>query len=272
MSSLQSSMELSVLLSELMHSLRELKEIVMLPGAVGQGVIFDQFTGEVMIGDAAELLVRALVTIDVTDDSTNGSVIRFPGCFEVSQGVIDHVHCLNASKEKFKQCVKALEDSGLKPHDLRGTYRKLGYSRIHPLQAWRQVNVLNGGGLESIGFSVAKSTEGIETMSLSQLEARLQAADASDLIGSLKGGDIPGQVQWHTPVSRHIRANIVWKTDGIITRSMLHASMPFLVPEGAWPAKRIRFNQPRTHSKRSDSRAKNVVHVPFRAGAYISWE
>ncbi|MDH4602465.1 hypothetical protein [Pseudomonas syringae] len=267
----QTSMDLASHLTELMRSLQAMKTAVMSPGAVGKGLVFDQLSGEAIAGDLPNLLAHALTSIEVAEGSANGSVVRFPGCFEVSQSVIEHADCLNAAKENFKLCVKDLEESGLKPHELRGIYRKLGHSRIHPLQAWRKVNVVNGAGLESIGFSVAKSTEGIEALTFSELVARLEAANASDVIEALLADRAPAQVQWHTPVSRHIRANIVWKNDQLRTSAMLHASMPFLIPQGSWPTKRVRFNQPRSHAKRSDSRANNVVHLPFRAGAYISW-
>ncbi|CAM5370443.1 hypothetical protein SSTU70S_02814 [Stutzerimonas stutzeri] len=259
-------------LTELTAALQQLRGTLRQPGAVIRGVLFDPVDGsaveqesEVEVG-----LVHALSAWEIASESENGSVVRFPGVYEVRADVLSLVAALNEKKLAFAECVKALEQSGLKPHQMRSLYARKGFGRLHPLQAWRQVNVLDAQGLASIGFTVAKCTEGIEVLTYAQSLERLASANASDVIAQLESIAPPEHIHWHVPVSRHIRANVVWSVGGNRHSAMFHASLPFLVAEGGWPSKRIRFNEPRSHAKRRDVKGQTMIHLPYRKGSYLT--
>lgn len=255
-------------LTDASHSFRT---AVLEPGAVQQGLMYNALDGHELAGDSAELLLRAMLSFDFGDDMENGSVLRFPGCFEVRQSVLACAQNLNAAKDQLKNAVKALEVAGVKPHQIRVMYKSLGHSRIHPLQAWRQIHTLNQPNLESVGFTVAKSIDGIERMSREAILARLRGLGAEDLVDQIEGRPDIKTFRWHVPVAPHIRANVVWKQNGERAAQMFHASLPFLVPEGSWPSKRVRFNKSRMHDARSDACNELVFSsAKIRKGSFIA--
>lgn len=241
------------------------------PGAIVRGIRFNAFDGQEESGATPlELLHQAINTWDIGAESENGSVIRFPGAFEVTWPVIEAAQELNQAKACFSQAIAKLESEGADSRQIRSAYRACGYPRIHPLQAWRQIVVLSEPNLFSIGFTVAKRAYSIEVMSTEQAISRLSDANAQDVVEQISGLPSDSCIHWHTPVTRHIRANVVWRTDESRASRMYHASLPFLVPEGNWPAKRVRFNEPRSHAVRKDQKGVIQAFLPLRKGAYIS--
>lgn len=263
--------DLAVKLSVLADRLSAARDAILAPQGVVRGVMFDQYTGAESGCSTANQLADAVTDVDMALESENGSVLRFPGLYSVSEEVLHHVRALNTAKSDFEHCVTALKNSGMSAYLLRVAYRRLGYARIHPLQAWRQINILDAEGLESVRFSVAKAVEGVEVLTYAQTLVRLEEVNASDVAEQIRSISGTSKFQWHEPVSRHLRANIVWGSGKNTTKAMKHASMPFLVPADCWPVQPVRFNQPRSHNTRADAIRVHVIDLPHRTGAYISW-
>lgn len=243
------------------------------PGSVIRGVRFNAMDGLPEpddAGDATKLLLEAINTWDITDESSNGSVIRYPGAFEVSLPVMAAARHLNDAKTRFADTVADLEVSGADSRQMRVAYRSAGMPRIHPLQAWRQIVLLEGPDLASIGFTVSKMCHSIEVMPHAEAVKRLTQANAFDIIEELNVLPSSSTIHWHTPVSRHIRANVVWRSGETRLARMYHASLPFLILEGSWPAKRVRFNQPREHAPRRDKKGTTCATFPLRKGSYLA--
>lgn len=257
-------------LDGLVESLHQLRSAILKPGAVIQGVSYDMHLATPLEGEPCELLVRALSCWDMAEQSSNGSVPRFPGVYEVSEEVLERANIHNGQKQYFEDCIKALIESGIKPNKMRELYRRFGHAKIHPLQAWRQINVITVPSLSSISFTIAKFTESIETLSFDESIARLSRGNASDVIEQLIQMADSKAVRWHKPIATHVRANLVWGAKEQRLSRMLYASLPILLQEGNWP-KRVRFNKPRQHAKRSDAKdARATIHLPFRDGAYLT--
>lgn len=257
-------------LIKFVHALHEFRSRTLAKGAVARGVLFDPLTGEACAGEPAEQLLHAVLDTDIGVDSTNGSVRRYPGVFEVNEHVLASALSLNSAKQDFESCVRELERSGMHHKDIRSYYRAAGHPRIHPLQAWRQLNIVDRANLTSIGFTVAKQMEGIEVLAYGDVIERLRGANAQDVIDLLEARGPFEKLRWHEPISPHIRANVAWMTDSGRASSMHHASLPFLLAKGRWPSKRVRFNQPRKHEKRSDTKGGPIAYLPFRKGSYLT--
>lgn len=241
------------------------------PGAVVRGVRFNAIDGlEEAAQDPSQLLLEAINTWDMAEESENGSVIRFPGVFEVTDSVIAAANRLNEAKASLSSTVARLEADGADSRQIRIAYRAAQFPLLHPLQAWRQIVMLSGPNLASVGFTVAKMSHSIEVMTHADSMKRLADANAFDVIELIAGLSPSSTIHWHTPVTRHIRANVVWQSEDVRTSRMFHASLPFLVPAGDWPLKRVRFNQPRTHAPRKDRKGSLQAYLPIRKGAFIS--
>ncbi|MBA1280219.1 DNA replication terminus site-binding protein [Stutzerimonas stutzeri] len=266
---------INITVSESLHALQEaldtFNEAVRAPSAVVRGLRFNAIDGtEETNPPLTELLFEAVNTWDMTQESENGSVIRFPGVFEVGQDVMEAAQRLNEAKSALSQCVAQLEADGADSRQIRSAYRASQYPNLHPLQAWRQIVLLAGPNIASVGFTVAKMSHSIEVMTHADAMKRLADANAFDVIEQIEGLPANSAIRWHTPVTRHIRANVVWQDEDTRISRMFHASLPFLVPIGDWPSKRVRFNQPRSHAQRNDRKGTIQVHLPLRKGAFLS--
>ncbi|MBC7198360.1 MAG: hypothetical protein H5U32_03825 [Pseudomonas balearica] len=240
------------------------------PGAVIRGERFNAMDGLPEPGEPSELLIEAVSTWDIANESVNGTVTRFPGVFEVSEAVLDSAYSLNRAKLFFSEAVSALESQGVDSRQIRQAYRAAGLPRLHPLQAWREIVVLDGENLTSVGFTVVKGGHSIEVLTVDEARERLRQAKADDVLEQLQALTEQASIHWHVPVCRHIRANVVWQSEGNRAARQYHASLPFLVQEGCWPRKRVRFNQPRDHAQRSDTKGTIYARLPQRQGAYLS--
>lgn len=239
-------------------------------GAVKRGERFNAMDGQPEIGDTADLLIEAVSTWDIASESVNGSVTRFPGVFEVTEAVLNSAYSLNQAKLFFSRSVTDLESQGVDSRQIRQAYRAAGLPRLHPLQAWREIVVLDGENLSSVGFTVVRGGHSIEVLTVDETRERLRQAKADDVIEQLENLSAQASIHWHVPVCRHIRANVVWQTEDYRAARQYHASLPFLVLEGCWPRKRVRFNQPRDHAQRSDIKGTIYARLPQRQGAYLS--
>ena len=236
-----------------------------------QACFFDPADGSLLETDPTEYFLKALSTWDAADSSENGSVVRFPGLVEVSPALFSLLPTLNKAKQSLEAAVMQLELAGTSRSQMRNAYRQSGHPRIHPLQAWRQVVCL-AGNLTSIGFTVSKKGSGSELIRLDEALTRLCNANAFDLAEMIRSESEDTIIRWHEPVSRHIRANVAWGAGAEAVRKQFHASMPICVPTGAWPTKRVRFNEPkedREHKVRSDRIEGKSIRLPFREGAYF---
>lgn len=260
--------QVATALERLSEVLARARCAILKPGAVVQGVLFSPELGTALDGYPAEHLLASISDIDCQESATNGEVWRYPGVFEVSQDVLQACAALNEAKATFEATVKALEASGVTSHTLRSAYRASGLPRLHPLQAWRRIVLLEGQPA-SIGFTLAKRSEGTERLTRDEAVEKLLDKRAFDIAEQLRTLDPATVLSWHTPVSPHVRANIVWGEGASAQRKMCHASLPFLVAPGMWPTKRVRFNLPRDHEKRSDAKGDLLFYLPFREGAYL---
>ncbi|WP_326430267.1 hypothetical protein VQ574_21330 (plasmid) [Stutzerimonas frequens] len=261
-------------ITELLDALREnltaFNRACSEPGGVIRGERFNAYDGCPEQGQPSDLLIEAVNTWDIGSESVNGSVTRFPGVFEVSDSVMSAARNLNSSKLLFSGTVSAMEKDGVDSRQIRQAYRAAGFPRLHPLQAWREIVLLDGENLASIGFTVVKGGHSIEVLTVDQARERLRQANADDVLEQMQALTDKNMIHWHVPVCRHIRANVVWQTEEIRSARQFHASLPFLVNEGCWPRKRVRFNQPRDHAQRNDIKGTVYAQLPQRQGAYLS--
>lgn len=257
-------------LSDLQCSLDSVRYIITNGDAIERMTLFNPVTYEAIETDEQQGMIEAITDINISETSTDGSVNRYPGVAAVSDDLLDCVIRLNAAKHRLSLAVEELNRVGVDSNALRVAYRSAGFPRIHPLQAWRQINILDGVNLSSIGFTVGKSVEGIEKLSKSAVLARLSSCRADDVIEQINGIPDDHEIHWHEPVANHIRANLVWRDGTHRITQQLYASMPFLIPKGFWPSKRVRFNIPRQHAKRSDIKGRQIISLPFLSGGYLT--
>lgn len=236
---------------------------------VERGVMFCPLTYSALEGSPEYLLRMAVADYVIPSHSENGSVNRYPGVFSVPSEVIDLTHQLNTAKMALELAVKAGEASGMDSLEIRSIYRQAGHPRLHPKQAWRQVVVLDGEGLQSVGFTVAKYVKSSEVISAADATEWLVNNGAFDIAGHIASNHAQS-VRVRRPVAPHIRANVVWGAKEDRRSRMIYASLPILIPEGTWPQKRVRFNQPREHAKRNDYTIESTIPVPFRSGCSIT--
>lgn len=236
--------------------------------SVDKGVFYDPLTYQEVKGGNAFLLRQAVCDLSIPNDADNGNANRYPGVCQVSARTIECTNRLNAAKNYFESQVFLGHQQGLSRADLRVLYKEAGYPRLHPKQAWRQIVVLDRDGLKSIGFSVAKETTSGQIVSLQNVLNELASHHCFDLAQQVA---CLGATEFRrsTPIAPHVRANVVWGAKDKRLMRMHYASLPFLVGEG-WPEKRVRFNIPRNHSRRSDFDAGQSIALPYREGAYIT--
>lgn len=254
-------------IARLHAALADVRNELAQPNAIIKGVMFNGDSGAVIEGDAATLLDQAISCFDSSEHSANGSVIRYPGVFEVTDSLLACAQRFNDAKHDFEAAVSGARQSGATSNNLRTAYRLAGSPRIHPLQAWRQI-VLLGGNLTSIGFSLCTQGKGIEKISRQTAIDRLNNAGAADIAEGLLVHPESIEVRWCTPVNKHIRANVAWGAGDSSVRQMFHASLPILIKSGSWP-KKIPFKQPSQRQPRSDRITGQVINLPFREGAYL---
>ncbi len=250
------------------QALANSRRTILAPGAVVRGEMYSVESGEPMAGDPHEQLCRAIMTIDSSEHSENGSVLRFPGVFEVDAEVVRSIAALNEAKDNLRACVTWLKGAGVTQRNMRAAYRIAGASRIHPLQAWRHIPLLDGN-ITSIGFTQSKKARAVETMSRDEAARRLYcrgADDIAEMIGALPEDAL---VKWSIPVLPHIKANVVWGTGAEAVRKLIYAGSPLLVPRGRWPSKRVIFNAGSERQNRSDRGVGTLIDLPFRDGAYL---
>lgn len=253
-------------LESMMVKVKSIRHYVFSNNAIVQGRLFSAIDyQEITTKPASELFIEAIIDWNTPDESLNGSVNRYPGVFEVSDELYEALQGLNEAKAKLEATVKLLENAGYSASAMRQIYSHAGHPRVHPLQAWRRIMLLDQG-LESIGFTVAKRGSGSESIAFADAIERLTNSNAIDLVEQLQGYPETSQFRWIEPVSAHIRANIVYE-GGL--RKQHHASMPLCVPVGGWPCKRVRFNEPRVHKERKDKAPGNSIPLPFREGAFL---
>lgn len=255
-------------LEDLAAALSSVREEILCRGGVRQGIIYSPELGEPIEHDIQEGLAKALSDIDCQDASSNGSVWRYPGVIEASDGLITRIRDLNSAKHELEHVARSLQRAGATEKLMRQGYRLAGYPRIHPLQAWRQIVLLEGKP-ESVGFTVSKRSEGTVRLTRDETVAKLREHRAFDIAEGVLALPEGTEISWHVPVSPHIKANVVWGEGASAVRQMFHASLPFIVGPDCWPGKRVRYNHPRDHAKRSDCRGTVIAYLPFREGAYL---
>lgn len=259
-------------LASLLGSLNRFRSATLTPGAVLRGVRFDD-AGVPIDGDNAELLISAICKWDVADDSENGNVLRYPGLFEVTSALVDAIRDLNRCKADFESKAAAIEASSARERQnkLREILKTHGVGRAHPLQCWRTIHVLEQETIKTVGFSTINKSIGSEILTKDEALTRLRRKDAYDVVEELEAAECQS-VRWVTPVSPFIRANVSFWQDGELVNKTYHASLPFIVGEGSWPAK-VKFNLPReTPVKRqvSPQEKQNTINLPFRENAYLA--
>lgn len=236
---------------------------------VHQGLMFDTATHMQRQGAADYLLREAVLDIMIDSDSTNGMVNRYPGVFSVPSSVIRLTEQLNEAKAFFQQAVSELVDAGYKPERVRSIYRLAGAPRLHALQAWRQIQIIEGDDLSSIGFTLAKHLNASYTLSAEDSYNALLSQNQPEIANMILEQGATS-VRWHKPIAKHVKANIVWGAGETRATRLAYASLPFLIEGDTWPSKRVRFNQPRENSKRNDVRTANFIPLPHSAGSHIT--
>lgn len=222
---------------------------------VGEGVLFDALTAKAIDSDEslAQQLSNAMGDFDIPPSSTSGDVNRYPGLFTVNDEALAATEQLNAAKSHLEEAVGEARAAGVSRQRLRRIYASAGAGRLHPKQAWRQITILEPDELESVGFTIAKFMTSIELMDAAEAMEMLAHHEAYEVMKFIREAGVD-KVRLRMPLAPHVRANIVWGKGKTRRSQMVYASLPFLLPMGSWPAKRVRFNEPRNHAKRSDAR------------------
>lgn len=262
--------ELTPALTEFVAALRSLEDALGQDRAVGKSIFFDVHTNEMVTpDDPAAYVKEALGDLNCDDQRKDGQVVRYPGVVEVSSLAWQKLHQFNQAKQALREAVDRCYQLGAKAHELRIAYSRAALPRLHPLMAWRKINLLEEQ-LESIGFTVAKGIDSIERMTVGQAIAQLEGI-GDDVAEQISRYPRDKQLSWHEPTSPHIRANLVWKTESSTQKKQKHACLPFFVPIGQWPTKRVRWNKPKETEgeARNDSLKGDRFELPFRTGGFL---
>lgn len=264
---------INLAMDELVSSYNTLKSLILNPENRIQGQTICPETGEETQGNHRENLVKALGNWDIHPTSTTGEVMRYLGYYMACEEIISATHNLNSAKENLTKKTKMLTASGATEREIREAYKKIGFPKIHPLQARRQIKIVNNENLKRISFSVAKRIESIEKISVELACKRLEKNDAHDIIALMANLNPTDIVRWHKPVGTHIRANIVHVDENKNRQAkMIHTSLPIII-DGNGELPKVVFNHPKEHrKKRSDTLSGNRVKIPFIKDGYLSFD
>jgi hypothetical protein len=256
----------------LTHSFNELKSSILNSQSI-KGSLLRIDNGQEITGDTKEGLIKALGDWDIHPSSTAGEVTRYIGCFAVKEEITNKIHQFNDAKENLTKTSKNLTSLGISEREMRSAYAKNGFPLLHPLQARRLIRVICNQNLRSISFSIAKSIESIEKVTVKTARQRLESNDAWDILDMIANLSSDDQVRWHKPVNTHIRANIVHRSEeGVRSSKMIHCSLPIII-SNANDLPKIVFNQPRERrKKRNDTLSTNKIPLPFISEGYLSFD
>lgn len=262
--------ELTPALAEFIASLREVEAAMDHPDCMGKSIFFDVQSNDVVTADDPSAYIKdALGDLNCDDQRKDGQVTRYPGVVEISPEAWHTLHRFNRAKQAMREAVNRCYGLGAKAHELRTAYIRAGLPRLHPLMAWRKINLIEEQP-QSIGFTVAQGIDSIARMTITQALSLLEGV-GDDVAEQISHYPRDRQLSWHEPTSPHIRANLVWKSDTSTVRKQIQASLPFFVPIGHWPAKRVRWNQPKdTEGEiRKDALKGDRYELPFRTGGFL---
>lgn len=262
--------ELTPALAEFVASLREVEVAMERPGSVGKSIFFDvQSNNVVTPDDPTAYIKKALGDLNCDDQRKDGQVTRYPGVVEISSQAWNTLCRFNLAKHAMREAVKHCYGLGAKSHELRTAYIRAGLPRLHPLMAWRKINLIEDQP-QSIGFTVAQGIDSIERMTIAQAISLLEGV-GDDVAEQISRYPRDRQLSWHEPTSPHIRANLVWKSDSSTLRKQMQACLPFFVPIGHWPTKRVHWNQPKETEgeSRRDALKGDRFDLPFRTGGFL---
>lgn len=264
---------LGTALELLTNSFNELRSSILNRQNEIKGSLLRADNGQEIIGDKREGLIKALGDWDIHPTSTAGEVTRYIGCFAVQEEITNKIHQFNDAKDNLTKTSKNLSSLGVSEREMRNAYAKNGFPLLHPLQARRLIRVICNKNLRSISFSIAKSIESIEKITVKVARQRLENHDACDILSMISNLNADHQVRWHKPVNTHIRANIVHRSgeDGRSSK-MIHCSLPIII-NNAHDLPKIVFNQPKEpRKKRNDTLSKNKIALPFISEGYLSFD
>lgn len=262
--------EMAPALTSFVASLKSVDEALSRPDSLGRSVFYCvEDNSEVASDSPSEYVKDALGDLNCRDNQKDGQVTRYPGVVEISPEAWNALQQLNEAKVSLRDAVNRCYGAGAKSHELRNSYIRAGLPRLHPLLAWRKVALVDVRP-QSIGFTVAKGIDSIERMSVAQAIAQLEGV-GDDVIEQIARYPRNASVSWHEPTSPHIRANFVWATESPPQKKQLHACLPFFVPMGHWPSKRVRWNPPKNteSEQRNDALKGDRFELPFRAGGFL---
>ncbi|WP_153785223.1 hypothetical protein [Pseudomonas sp. EMN2] len=264
--------EYSSAIAGLKSALAQVKHFALEANAISTAVFFSP-VGQALEGCPVELFLSAISTWEVEVDSEHGTVPRYPGLVSASPALIKSIEALNDAKQRFAAAGAGLSASSAKERReiARLALRQSGLSRAHPLQCARTVSIVRQTSLRSIGFTETRKSISSVTMPVSEAIAKLTRADAWDLIEEVERKVAERgckQVRWVKAVAPFLRANISFQQEDALGKMTLHASLPIVVPHGAWP-KKVKFNLPKAESVGRTRRVADEDVIRIGENAYL---
>lgn len=201
-----------------------------------------------MEGNPRETMVSAINQLQYEANQSPREIFICAGFMGASPETLERVKAVNEAKDKFKQAILQLKSAKLSATDpvlmekfsqllLRApttsnALKNMGLSRLHLKQCYRRLPILDSVP-SKISWTWAH-TRSIKKISLSDAQNLLQKRGNDEGIqiqlqklGMLQPNESLAVVQELAP---HLRANVVFKTQGGTKRIMIKGPMPIFFP------------------------------------------
>ncbi len=206
--------------------------------------------------NAREKACEIFSQLQYLDNQAPREILICAGFIGASQTTLDLVQKVNHCKARFKQSVLALKQAKISTEDPLLELKKMGLARLHLKQCYRQIPILKEVP-HKISWTWA-NTRSIKKITVAKAqELLLKKGEGLNIEMQLKK---LGALSPHEPLAivqelaPHLRANIVFKKDDIISRTMIKGPVPIFFPcqtQTPFP----QFNPPTKKSGRNQNRS-----------------
>lgn len=193
--------------------------------------------------EARRRMALVIGQIEYEDGQAPNEAVTLPGLLGASADTLMLAQELNQAKDHLRYALKSMDGRKVAVRDARTgksmdeplsavALRAMGRARLHRLQAWRHLVVFEQRP-ERLGFTWAHTRK----------VSRLLPAQAGERLRKLGDGPhIQAQLRRLAQIppdealaevldaSTHVRANVVWRQQGQITRRQVRVALPLLYP------------------------------------------
>lgn len=180
------------------------------------------------LGGDRQALADAFAQVDYVEDQPGNDALLFVGLAAVDRDTARAAVAFNAAKQELRTVLTPMADlfwpgpNGPEPL-ARHALRALGRGRLHPLQAWRQIEVLPQRPLQ-VGYCWCRSTK-VQRRTAAEERIRAERLGLHEEAAQLAALPPDTPLARVRPVPPHPRANLVY-ADG--TRRQVRAVLPIL--------------------------------------------